>query len=47
MQRLTRASSIQARCLECAGLGPVAAPTAGDLTLLDLLIAKVSRSFGA
>ena len=40
-QRLTRASSIQARCLECAGLGPVAAPTQSDVRLLDLILAKV------
>jgi protease-4 len=40
MQRLTRSSSIQARCLECAGMGPVAAPTAGDIRLVDLIIAK-------
>ena len=47
MKRLTRTSSIQARCLECAGLGPVAVPAAGDMTLLDLLIAKFSGTFGA
>ena len=42
MRRLTRSSSIQARCLECAGLGPVAAPAAGDMRLIDLLFAKVA-----
>jgi len=47
MKRLTRTSSIQARCLECAGLGPVAVPAAGDMTLLDLLIAKFSGTFSA
>jgi len=47
MKRLTRTSSIQARCLECAGLGPVAVPAAGDMTLLDLVIAKFSGMFGA
>ena len=46
MQRLTRASSIQARCLECAGLGPVPAPLQGDMTLLDLVMAKVAGGFG-
>jgi protease-4 len=46
MQRLTRASSIQARCLECAGLGPVPAPAQGDMTLLDLLMAKVAGMSG-
>ncbi|WP_260599805.1 signal peptide peptidase SppA [Sphingomonas endolithica] len=40
MQRLTRSSSIQARCLECAGMGPVATPSAGDIRLVDLIIAK-------
>lgn len=43
MRRLTRASSIQARCLECGGLGPVAAPAQGDVTLLDMLIAKFAH----
>nr|WP_295668740.1 signal peptide peptidase SppA [Sphingomonas sp.] len=47
MQRLTRASSVQARCLECAGLGPVAAPETGDMTLLDMLVAKFAGKFGA
>jgi protease-4 len=42
MQRLTRSSSIQARCLECAGMGPVAVPSAGDIRLVDLIIAKFS-----
>jgi hypothetical protein len=31
---------VQARCLECAGMGP-AVPSAGDMSLLQLLIAKV------
>ncbi|KQS02911.1 signal peptide peptidase SppA [Sphingomonas sp. Leaf357] len=43
MRRLTRASSIQARCLECGGLGPVTAPEQGDLTLLDMLLAKFAK----
>jgi protease-4 len=47
MQRLTHASSVQARCLECAGLGPVAAPETGDMTLLDMLVAKFAGKFGA
>jgi protease-4 len=37
---LATGGSIQARCLECAGLGPSAAP-AGDLKLLDLLLARL------
>jgi protease-4 len=39
-RRLATASSVQARCLECAGMGP-AVPSAGDMSLLQLLIAKV------
>ncbi|MDP1027340.1 signal peptide peptidase SppA [Sphingomonas sp. KR1UV-12] len=37
--RLTRGGSIQARCLECGGLGPNAG-TASDARLLDLLLAR-------
>ncbi|MEN2785781.1 signal peptide peptidase SppA [Sphingomonas qilianensis] len=40
MQRLTRSSSVQAKCLECVGMGPVATPAASDLRLIDLLFAK-------
>lgn len=39
-RRLALGGSVQARCLECAGLGPSAAP-AGDARLLDLLIARL------
>jgi protease IV len=37
---LLRGSSIQARCLACAGYGP-AAPRAEDLKLLDLVLARL------
>ncbi|WP_343528329.1 signal peptide peptidase SppA [Sphingomonas sp.] len=37
--RLARGGSVQARCLECGGLGPVG--TASDERLLDLLIARL------
>ncbi|HJO66206.1 MAG TPA: S49 family peptidase, partial [Sphingomonas sanguinis] len=37
--RLVKGGSVQARCLECGGLGPMAKP--GDARLLDLLIAKL------
>ncbi|MEG3087950.1 signal peptide peptidase SppA [Sphingomonas sp. PB4P5] len=40
MQRLTRSSSIQAKCLECVGMGPVGMPAASDVRLIDLLFAK-------
>ena len=40
VKRLATTGSVQARCLECAPLGPtLAAP--GDMTLLDLLLARV------
>jgi protease-4 len=38
--RLAKGGSVQARCLECGGIGPVAT-TAADSRLLDLLIARV------
>ncbi|MFS0772119.1 signal peptide peptidase SppA [Sphingomonas sp. 1P08PE] len=38
--RLTRGGSIQARCLECGGLGPSATSNA-DARLLDLLMARL------
>ncbi|KQU48327.1 signal peptide peptidase SppA [Sphingomonas sp. Leaf339] len=38
--RLTSGGSVQARCLECGGLGPSAA-SVGDGRLLDLLIARL------
>lgn len=39
-RRLTSVTSVQARCLECAGLGPMqAAP--GDARLVDLLLAHL------
>ena len=37
---LAAGGSIQARCLECAGLGPSASGT-GDLKLLDLILARL------
>jgi len=40
VRRLAAAGSIQARCLECGGLGPVT-PGAGDARLLDLILARV------
>lgn len=40
MQRLTTAGSIQARCLECGGIGPGAGDV-GDARLLDLLLARI------
>jgi len=40
MQRLLASGSVQARCLECAGLGPVGA-SAGDARLLDFVLAKI------
>jgi protease IV len=39
VRRLLRGGSVQARCLECAGLGAGAAP-AEDARLLDLLLAR-------
>ncbi|QNQ10066.1 signal peptide peptidase SppA [Sphingomonas alpina] len=42
MQRLTRTSSIQARCLECAGMGP-ALPSRDDLRVMDLLLARFTK----
>ena len=40
IRRIATSGSIQARCLECAGLGPSAAASA-DATLLDLLLARI------
>ena len=40
MQRLTTAGSIQARCLECGGIGPSVGDV-GDARLLDLLLARI------
>ncbi|WP_034160073.1 signal peptide peptidase SppA [Sphingomonas sp. ERG5] len=42
MRRLTKSSSIQARCLECVGMGP-ALPTRDDLRLMDLLLARFTK----
>ncbi|WP_345907687.1 S49 family peptidase, partial [Sphingomonas sp. UBA4815] len=39
VQRLVRSGSVQARCLECGALGPMA--TASDQRLLNLLIARL------
>ena len=40
VRRLASGGSIQARCLECAGMGP-AASQMGDARLLDLLLARI------
>lgn len=40
VRRLASGGSIQARCLECAGLGPVGGEP-GDARLLDLLLARI------
>jgi protease-4 len=40
VKRLAAGGSIQARCLECGGFGPSAAPI-GDARLLDLVMAKL------
>lgn len=39
-RRLATSGSVQARCLECAGLGPVV-PSAGDRSLMALLLARI------
>jgi protease-4 len=41
MTRLTSGAAIQARCLECAGMGP-AMPSARDVSLMHLLLAKLA-----
>jgi len=38
---LATGGSIQARCLQCAGLGPATGGTRGDARLLDLLLLKL------
>ncbi|WP_066800501.1 signal peptide peptidase SppA [Sphingomonas soli] len=40
-RRMARGGSVQARCLECAGLGPVAV-RAEDRSLFELLLAKIT-----
>ena len=40
IRRMASGGSVQARCLECAGLGPVAGD-ASDTKLLDLVLTKV------
>ena len=40
MKRLATSDSIQARCLECGGMGPTTADV-GDAKLLDLLLARI------
>lgn len=40
MKRLASAGSIQARCLECGGIGP-GASDASDAKLLDILLARI------
>ena len=39
MKRLASGGSIQARCLECGGLGP-STGAASDARLLDLVLAR-------
>lgn len=41
-RRLARAGSIQARCLECVGFGPVQ-PRAEDRRILDMLLIQAAR----
>ncbi|WP_404336410.1 signal peptide peptidase SppA [Sphingomonas sp. MMS12-HWE2-04] len=41
-RRLALGGSVQARCLECAGLGPVLAQS-GDMSLFDHILAKYTR----
>ena len=40
VRRLAAGGSVQARCLECGGMGPVT-PAAGDARLLDLVLARI------
>lgn len=40
MRRLATGASVQARCLECGALAP-AAPRAGDVRLMDVLLARI------
>lgn len=42
LRRLTMGGSIQARCLECVGFGPVR-PTAADRRILDMLMLQAAR----
>ena len=39
-RRLATGASVQARCLECAAIGP-AGPRVADIRLMDLLLAKI------
>ena len=41
MRRISSGSAIQARCLECAALGPVS-PSPADARLMDALLAKLA-----
>jgi protease-4 len=41
VRMLMRAQGVQARCLECGGYGPRAVSRAADLSLFDMLIAKL------
>ncbi|TPG38014.1 signal peptide peptidase SppA [Sphingomonas koreensis] len=41
MTRLSSGAAIQARCLECAAIGP-ASPSAKDVSLMQLLLAKLT-----
>ncbi len=40
-KRLTVASSVQARCLECGAFGPAGASARADARLIDLVLAKI------
>ena len=40
VRRLAAGGSVQARCLECGGLGP-STPAAGDVRLLDAVLARI------
>ncbi|MBX3595626.1 signal peptide peptidase SppA [Sphingomonas sp.] len=41
-RRLAAGTSMQARCLECAAFGPIAAPSKADVRLMDLVLAKLA-----
>lgn len=45
VKRLAQAGSVQARCLECGGLGP-SDTASGDARLLDLILARVGLTGG-
>lgn len=41
MRRMSHGAAIQARCLECAAMGPVA-PSPADTRLMDAVLAKLA-----